>query len=122
MELINIESTVEEFLISAKILSIGKDILIVVTGGESHIGAVGVTIPTDSIVTGNLTAYTSTITLPSHKEDIIVKLIGEKVSKKTGKNVVVVAGIHFDNLNQDKIEKIVENCRELSDKIIKKLG
>ena len=122
MELINIETNVEEHLISAKVLKVGNDILIIVTGGKSHIGAVGVTIPTDSIVTGKLTAYTSTITLPSHKEDIIVKLIGERVSKETGKNVVVIAGIHFDNLSQDKIGKIVENCSELSDKIIKKIG
>jgi len=122
MELINIESKIEKFLISARILKVGDDILIIVNGGKYHIGAVGVSIPTDSIITGDLTAYTSIITLPSHKEDTIVKLIGEKVSKALKKNIIVIAGIHFDDISKSEIEKIIEACKALSEKIIKKLG
>jgi len=122
MELINIEVIKKNFKIRADIIFQGNDIIILVKGGKAHIGAVGVSIPTDSIITGEQTAYTSIITLPSHKEDAVVKLIGENVSKKIGKNVVVIAGIHFDNISQQEIKLILNACEELSGKIVEKLG
>jgi hydrogenase maturation factor len=122
MELIKTEIKFEKFIIKAKVLFAGEDLIIIINGGKSHVGAVGVSIPTNSIITGNLTAYTSIITMPSHKEDIVVKLIGEKIAKATGKKVTVIAGIHFDNVSEKEIETILNACKKLSEKIIEKLG
>ncbi len=119
--MIKVEVHVESYLIHADILETGNDLVIIIGGGESHIGAVGISFPTVSINTEDNTVTTSVITLPSHKEDIVAKNISEKVAKVLNKKVVVIAGIHFDNLSKNDIDKILKGCNELSEKIIEKL-
>jgi hypothetical protein len=114
--------TVDNFTISAKIVKTGDDIVIIIGGGKSHIGAVGVSFPTVSIINGDTTITTSVITLPSHKDDIVAKMVSETVAKKLNKKVIVIAGIHFDNLSKNDIDTILKACNELSFKIIEKLG
>ena len=119
--MIRVKVDIEKYLIYADILETGKDLVITVGGGESHIGAVGISFPTASIITGENSVTTSVITLPSHKEDIVAKIMSENIAKALNKKVVVVAGIHFDNLSKDDIDKILKGCRLLTDKIIEKL-
>jgi hypothetical protein len=121
MELINVSTEISGFLIKARIIYAGEDIIIIIGGGKHHIGAVGISFPTESIVTGETTITTSVVTLPSHKDDIVAKKVSEKVSKKLNRKVTVIAGIHFDNLSKDDIGKILEACDKLTDKIIEKL-
>ncbi len=119
MALIKVEETLDKFTIYAEIIKTGKDFVIVIGGGEKHIGAVGISFPTESIITGDTTITTSVITLPSHKEDVVVKMFSEKVSKALNIKVVVVAGIHFDNISKNDIEKILKCCERLCEKVIK---
>lgn len=119
--MIRVNATIGKYLIYADILETGNDLVIIIGGGESHIGAVGISFPTVSINTGENTVTTSVITMPSHKEDIVAKNISEKISKALNRKVVVIAGIHFDNLSKDDIDKILEGCNELTDKIIQEL-
>ena len=118
--MIRVEVRIEKYLIYADILETGNDLVIIIGGGESHIGAVGISFPTVSINTGENTVTTSVVTLPSHKEDIVAKNISEKVAKILNKKIVVIAGIHFDNLSKDDIDRILKGCDELADKIIEK--
>ena len=121
MDLIKVEEKIGDFTITAKVIKTGEDLVIIIGGGEIHIGAVGISFPTVSINTGDNSVTTSVITLPSHKEDIVAKNISEKVAKVLNKKVVVIAGIHFDNLSKNDIDKILKGCNELSEKIIEKL-
>ena len=117
--LINIKVENSNFAIESKVITVGKDIVIIVGGGSHHIGAVGVSFPTVSIITGKNTVTTSVITLPSHKDDLVAKNISEKVSRNLNKKVTVIAGIHFDALSRNDIKNILKICDELADKIIK---
>ena len=120
--MIKLEINVDKFKLTASVIKTGDDIVVIIGGGESHIGAVGISFPAESIITGETTITTSVITLPSHKDDVVAKRVSEKISKILNKKVTVIAGIHFDNLSENDINKILKGCEKLTDKIIEKVG
>ncbi|MEO0249628.1 MAG: hypothetical protein ABIN58_08855, partial [candidate division WOR-3 bacterium] len=64
----------------------------------------------------------SVFTLLGHKEDLIVKPLSEEITRRFGRNSVVVAGIHWDNLTDDEIHTAGKLCEKLTAKIIEKLA
>jgi hypothetical protein len=61
-------------------------------------------------------------TLLGHKEDLIVKPLSEEITRRFGRNSVVVAGIHWDNITDDEIRTAEKLCQRLSVKILEKLA
>jgi hypothetical protein len=122
MELINFSVREKIFSITALVILTGKDVIVIVSGGREHIGAVGVSLPALSHVSGELSSSTSVITVAPHKEDVVVKLIGERLAKSLNRTVSVIAGIHFDNLKKEDIDTILNCCEKLTLKIIDRLG
>jgi len=120
MELIKFEESDDRFKIFANVINFGKDLIVIIGGGEIHVGAVGISIPADSSHFKNKIISTSIITVPGHKDDVVCKLVGEKIAKELNKFVCVICGIHFDNLKKDEIDKILTLCEKLSEDIIKK--
>ncbi len=99
-----------------------KDVVVIITGGKEHIGAVGISIPRPSLKDPNkISSSTSVFTRISHKEDEVVKRVGDKISSKTNRFTTVIAGIHFDNLSEKEIKEIVSKCDEIADYIIEEL-
>jgi hypothetical protein len=107
------------YQIHAAAMLIGDDLLVAIWGGtKPHIGAVAVALPRPSIADPRFTSSTSSVfTLLGHKEDEVVKIVSERLSARLEKNVVVTAGIHWDDLTEEAIKEIVRNCSELADKI-----
>ena len=67
-------------------------------------------------------ATSSVLTLLGHKEDVTAKTVSEALAAALKKNVVVTAGIHWDNLKAEEIEVIVRLTDRLTKKIIEKAG
>jgi gallate decarboxylase subunit D len=111
------------FRIVAAVHEIGPDILIAIWGGNRpHIGAIGMAQARQSLRDEEKTAATSSVfTLLGHKEDLIVKPLSEEITRRFGRNSVVLAGIHWDNLADDEIRTAEKLCQRLSVKIIEKL-
>lgn len=96
-----------------------NDVIVVVSGGEDHIGALGLAVPRPSLLDQNRTSATSSIlTMIGHKEDELVKYVGEKVAAATKRNIAVIAGIHYKDLPLTDLEIIRELWVSLTDKII----
>ena len=93
--------------ISLKAVDVGDDLLVAITGGKIHIGATAVGIKTEGVATA------SVITTPAHREDRVVKDAAEKLAKKLDKTVVVVSGIHYDNITKEEIDETLRLCDEL---------
>ena len=93
------------FKVFAAVHEIGPDILVAVWGGNRpHIGAIGMAQARQSLRDEEKTAATGSVfTLLGHKEDLIVKPLSEEITRRFGRNSVVVAGIHWDNLTDDEI-------------------
>ena len=64
-------------------------------------------------------ATSSNYTFLGHKEDVVVKQVSEAISAALGKNVVVTAGIHWDNLAPRDLGVIAGLTRRLTEKIIR---
>ena len=63
-------------------------------------------------------ATSSVFTFPGHKEDVTVKLVSERLSGRLNRNVVAVAGIHWDTLKPEEIREIMEACEALMERIV----
>jgi hypothetical protein len=93
--------------IAMRAVDIGDDLLVTITGGEGHIGAAAVGINVGELATS------SVITVPSHREDRVAKSAAEKLAKALNRSVVVVAGIHYDNITKEEIDETLRLCDEL---------
>ena len=108
--------------LSASVRQIGRDILVAIWGGEKpHIGAVAVAQPRPSLKDPDVTsASASVICLVGHKEDEMAKATAEILAAAFNTQVVVTAGIHWDNLDLGGIQKIIQNSEVLVDMILEK--
>jgi hypothetical protein len=106
--------------LEASVRFIGQDVLVAIWGGEKpHIGAVSVAQPRASLKDPKITSATaSVICLPGHKEDELVKATSEILAAALNTSVVVTAGIHWDNINDEGIQKVIKNSKILVDRIL----
>jgi hypothetical protein len=112
------------FKLEALVKTLGQDFLVAVWGGtHPHIGAVALAVPRPSLKDKKKTSATSSVlTLVGHKEDVTAKMISEALAAGLKRNVVVTAGIHWDNLKAEEIGRVVELTERLANKIIGKAG
>lgn len=104
--------------IAAYVDMAGEDVLVLLTGGRPHIGAVGIAQVRSSLRDPQETSSTGSVfTLLGHKEDFIAKKMAEDLSKKLRRNVVVVAGMHWDDLREQDIHSVIRLCRKIEEEI-----
>jgi hypothetical protein len=110
--------------LTAAIRRIGEDLLVAVWGGERpHIGAVAAAQPRPSLKDpAQLSASVSVLCYVGHKEDLLAREIALAVSSRVNSHVVVTAGIHWDNLDQEGIDRVVKNSRLLTKQILEKVA
>lgn len=97
---------------------IGSGILLTLTGGKSHIGAVAMGIYDN---TSNR-ASSSVLTAPGHRDHELALYGAQRVSAATKNTVVFVVGIHLDNISKDEILQIVQASEAMIEKYIDKRG
>lgn len=83
-------------------MEVGRDLLLVIAGGERHIGAAS----TAYVNEDGVSVLTSAV--PHHKEHLISESIACKAASMLGKTVTVVMGIHYDNLSREGIAQVVD--------------
>lgn len=113
-----------DFDLEAHVMAIGQDLLVAIWGGERpHIGAVSIAQPRPSLKDPNSTSATaSVICLLGHKEDEMSKAFSEVLSAALNTQVVVTAGIHWDNINEQGIKKVLQNSKILLDLILERIS
>jgi len=84
----------------------GRDILLLVTGGEAHVGAVAVW---DSREKDGPATVTE---LPGHREGPLAVECSEILGRALGRTVAAVVGIHQDNATREEIAAIGANVRQ----------
>ena len=111
------------FDIEAEALRIGDDYLVAIWGGEKpHIGAVAAAQPRPSLAKPDTTSATaSVICFPAHQEFEIARVASEKLAAALNCNVVVTAGVHWDNLGLEGIAAVMSNSRILTDLILERI-
>jgi hypothetical protein len=106
--------------LQAGVRRIGDDLLVAVWGGEKpHIGAVAVAQSRPSLKNPEARSATaSVICFPAHKEDEMARAMSQVLAAALDTKVVVTAGMHWDNIGQEGIRKVMENSEALVDLIL----
>lgn len=98
-------------------IDVGRDKLIIIKGGDAHIGAVSTAYFEQK---KPLTIKVDTMSVPGHKEHLLTDTIARQCAEQLGQTVTVVMGIHFDNLSKSEIEDIVYMTEDLVDRFLTK--
>jgi hypothetical protein len=120
----NISEKQDEYEVVAIVYELSDDCLVILYGGtRPHIGAIGMAQARPSLKDPKENAATSSVfTYTGHKEDMVAKALSEELTRRLGRNTVVVAGIHWDDLSVEGIEKVRSICRLITEKIVKELS
>ncbi len=113
----SVRSGSADLVVEAEAVRIGDDVLVWIYGGERpHIGAVAAAQPRPSLMDPSRTSATaSVLTFPGHKEDVVVKLVSERLAAALAVNVVVTAGLHWDRLSSEQLATVMARCNEIAD-------
>lgn len=113
----SVRSGSADLVVEAEAVRIGDDVLVWIYGGERpHIGAVAAAQPRPSLMDPSRTSATaSVLTFPGHKEDVVVKLVSERLAAALAANVVVTAGLHWDRLSSEQLATVMARCIEIAD-------
>jgi hypothetical protein len=111
----------DDIEVFAQVNLIGDDLLVVLWGGtRPHIGAIGMAQPRPSLKDPKIISATSSVfTFSGHKEDVMAKAMSEELARKLNRKVVVVAGMHWEGLQDEGIEQVMEICQRLKEGILK---
>ena len=96
---------------------IGDDILVTLTGGNAHIGAVSV----GHFDHSGGHASSSVITLPSHRDDEIALKAARNISSYLHRNCTFIVGINFKDITTEEIEEIIDRSDRLTEELIDSL-
>jgi hypothetical protein len=109
--------------IEARAVWIGPDLLVYIWGGSRpHIGSVAAAQPRPSLKDSEATSATaSVLTYIGHKDDVTAKFAAEALAGALAVKVVVTAGIHWDNLDDERIQIVVANTKTLVSQLIQAL-
>ena len=91
--------------------NIGKDMLIVITGGEEdHIGAASLIEEKDHV---------QTIIKKGHQDHVISEKMANIIYDTIGKDLLVVCGIHIDDASKEEIDILMDNAQVCVDIFLK---
>lgn len=89
----------------ARIVRLDEGIHVLIYGGScSHIGAVSIILQD-----GNCT----TTQFPNHKDGVVSEMWAKALTQICKEQVVVAAGIHYDNPNREDIQKVLSVIDEM---------
>ena len=101
-------SQTEKFPLTLSLTPVGRDLLAVLTGGDSHIGASALAFPGMQSIDDVLVSV-----VPGHREEDLARGIAFALMQAYEGSVQVCAGIHFDDISKKDIKDICKRAREL---------
>jgi hypothetical protein len=84
----------------------GRDVVLLVSGGTAHIGAVAT-----ACLAADRTVTIDTLTLPGHREGELAAELAMTASLSLGRTIAVLVGIHLDRPSKQQIEDVVADAR-----------
>jgi len=102
-----------------KAVTIGKDLLVTIYGGdEHHIGGVAIAHSAKSHYRNATTVSVNTFTFPGHKDYVVANSAAETICSSMGVPVVVTVGIHIDSATREEIDEVVKTVDAMVEDLI----
>lgn len=105
----------EGFSLDVRTVAMGRDYVILLSGGEAHVGAVAVAYWHEGQVQCHL------LEVPSHKEGELARELAQLACERLGATVTLAAGIHIDQATKTEIQEIVEQARLIAGQEVNRL-
>jgi hypothetical protein len=110
MDIHIVKRTILNKEITACVQCLDHGIQVTITGGDlSHVGSVSVIDEQGSL--------TNTL-FPNHRDNVIGDKWAGEIYKKISLPVVVTAGVHYDNINKNDIENIINETDDMLDEVL----
>ena len=90
----------------------GKDILVHIDGGTSHLGAV--TVAGEGIL--------HTVVFPGHKEQFLTEPLAKAISEACNRSCCVTAGVHLEEITRSQIDLILTRHKATIPQITEAIG
>jgi hypothetical protein len=100
-----------KYMITLTHFNVGEDLLIIITGGDEHIGGI-------SLLENN--SFTS-ISKKNHKDTYVTKMIAPIIYNALHKDVLVVCGIHLDDATKEDIDTVLANTHKCVEEFLKEI-
>lgn len=109
--------------IEVTVLSIGEDLQICLAGGEKpHIGCVVQAVPRESLTgDGNWSATSSVWNRTGHKDEVLCRMLAEKICSACRVVTVCSGGVHIDGITGEQIRELVDAMERIGDEIAEEL-
>jgi len=95
--------------VTLRSVSQGRDFLVLISGGEGHVGAVATCDGRNRW--DHVRVAEETVQLAGHREGPLASEAAEMLALASGRTCVAVVGIHQDEATIDEIDQIVANVR-----------
>lgn len=101
---------------------LGAQLVICISGGDApHIGSVVLATPRPSLTGKGLSATSSVLNLPGHKDEVIARQVGEALATRLNTTVCCICGIHVDGASPKALASCATLGQELTDFLIANL-
>lgn len=84
----------------------GPDLVVRLWGGAAHVGAVALGEPRPEGLPGRSRASASVLTACGHRDEAVALPVARELAAALGVRVVVVAGLHWDDLDADGLAAV----------------
>ena len=102
---------------------VGKDVLLCVQGGASHLGWVVQSLPRPSLSgDGTISATSSVLNCLGHKDETICRRIAEQVCAALGRAVICVGGFHVDGITENEIREVIAVSDQVGIRLARELA
>lgn len=88
----------------------GRDFLVLITGGQAHVGAVAVCDGRGGL--DHVRSHSGTVQLDGHKEGPLAAEAAEVLAVASGRTCAAAVGIHQNQATAEEIHDIVANVRQ----------
>ncbi|WP_022657185.1 hypothetical protein [uncultured Desulfovibrio sp.] len=98
-----------------RVLRLGRDLQVVLNGGEAHLGAVALAAPGGAVEAGLLG-------LPGHREDQLARRMARRMADALDCAVCVSAGIHYGDISKKEIATVERMAETLTERCLATLA
>ena len=70
---------------------------------------------------GSVSATSSVLNFPGHKDEVICRWMAEKVSGELNRRVICTGGFHKDGISAEEIREVQESVGRLTECVIRRL-
>lgn len=107
--------------VTLNILWQGQDLQVICSGGQAHIGAVALASPHPPTDVADGEKMDGLLAVPGHREDMLAARMARRLADELNCVVCVTAGIHFDSITKEEIERVLNLADTLTERCLTRL-